>query len=308
MATERIVPARRRMRPATMFQLVAAIAVAVFALFPLLWLFTGGFKTQTEASTGAFWPSHPTLDNFVFIFTQVPFLRYLLNSFFVSAIVTVVALFFHSMAAYALARLRFRGRDTVFMLVFATLLVTAPVILVPLFVVVRELHMLNNYAGLIVPALFNAFGIFLLRQYYITIPKELEEAAIVDGCGYWRVYWNMILPLSRPILAALTVFFFLANWNAFVWPLIVLADDKYFTVQVGLQLLQDQVTVGGGANWSYLLAGSTLTALPDHDPVLLPAAPAGGVDQDLRPQGLTLTNGLPAGFPVRVRLSGRACH
>ncbi|GAA1679045.1 carbohydrate ABC transporter permease [Fodinicola feengrottensis] len=262
MATERIVPARRRMRPATMFQLVAAIAVAVFALFPLLWLFTGGFKTQTEASTGAFWPSHPTLDNFVFIFTQVPFLRYLLNSFFVSAIVTVVALFFHSMAAYALARLRFRGRDTVFMLVFATLLVTAPVILVPLFVVVRELHMLNNYAGLIVPALFNAFGIFLLRQYYITIPKELEEAAIVDGCGYWRVYWNMILPLSRPILAALTVFFFLANWNAFVWPLIVLADDKYFTVQVGLQLLQDQVTVGGGANWSYLLAGSTLTALP----------------------------------------------
>jgi multiple sugar transport system permease protein len=262
MATEQIVTARRRMRPATMFQLAAAILVAIFALFPLLWLFTGGFKTQSEASTGAFLPSHPTFDNFVFIFTQVPFLRYLINSFLVSIVVTAVALLFHSMAAYALARLRFRGRDTIFMLVFATLLVTAPVILVPLFVVVRELHMLNNYAGLIVPALFNAFGIFLLRQYYITIPKELEEAAIVDGCGYWRVYWNMILPLSRPILAALTVFFFLANWNAFVWPLIVLADDKYFTVQVGLQLLQDQVTLGGGANWSYLLAGCTLTALP----------------------------------------------
>lgn len=262
MATEQLIRTRRRMRPATMFQLAAAILVAIFALFPLLWLFTGGFKTQTEASTGAFWPSHPTLDNFVFIFTQVPFLRYLINSFFISIVVTAVALLFHSMAAYALARLRFRGRDTIFMLVFATLLVTAPVILVPLFVVVRELHMLNNYAGLIVPALFNAFGIFLLRQYYITIPKELEEAAIVDGCGYWRVYWNMILPLSRPILAALTVFFFLANWNAFVWPLIVLADDKYFTVQVGLQLLQDQVTLGGGSNWSYLLAGCTLTALP----------------------------------------------
>ncbi|WP_163512499.1 carbohydrate ABC transporter permease [Fodinicola acaciae] len=262
MATETLVRTRRKMRPATVAQFVVAVLVAIFALFPLLWLFTGGFKTQTEASTGAFWPAHPTLDNFVFIFTQVPFLRYMLNSFFVSAIVTVVALLFHSMAAYALARLRFRGRDTVFVLVFSTLLVTAPVILIPLFVIVRELHMLNNYAGLIVPALFNAFGIFLLRQYYITIPKELEEAAIVDGCGHWRVYWHLILPLSRPILASLTVFFFLANWNAFIWPLIVIADDKLFTVQVGLQLLQDQVTVGGGANWSYLLAGSTLTALP----------------------------------------------
>jgi multiple sugar transport system permease protein len=253
---------RKRMRPAAAFQLGAAIVVAIFALFPLLWLFTGGFKTQSEASTGAFLPAHPTLDNYVFIFTQVPFLRYMLNSFIVSAVVTVVALLFHSMAAYALARLRFRGQDTLFMLVFSTLLVTAPVILVPLFVVVRELHLLNSYAGLIVPALFNAFGIFLLRQYYITIPKELEEAAIVDGCGYWRIYWNLILPLSRPILAALTVFFFLANWNAFIWPLIVVADDKLFTVQVGLQLLQDQVAVGGGSNWAYLLAGSTLTALP----------------------------------------------
>ena len=114
---------------------------------------------------------------------------------------TVVALLFHTMAGYALARLRFPGRETIFILIFSTFLVSLPVIIVPLFILVRAMGMLNSYAGLIVPSIFNAFGIFLLRQFYLSLPRELEEAAVIDGAGYWRIYWSVILPLSRPIIA-----------------------------------------------------------------------------------------------------------
>jgi multiple sugar transport system permease protein len=173
-------------------------------------------------------------------------------------VITLAALLFHSMAAYALARLRFPGREKIFMMIFSTLLVTAPVVLIPLFLVARELHLLNSYAGLIIPAIFNAFGIFLLRQFYLGLPKELEEAAIVDGCGHWRVYWNIVLPMSRPILSALAVFFFLANWNAFVWPLVATNDQSLTVVQLGIASFQTQY----GSNWNYILAAATVAALP----------------------------------------------
>ena len=180
------------------------------------------------------------------------------NSFFVSATVTVVALFFHSMAAYALARLRFPGRELIFRLIFSTLLVSLPVILVPLFVLVRSMGMLNTYAGLIIPAIFNAFGIFLLRQFYLGIPDELEEAAILDGAGYWRVYANIILPLSRPILAALAVFFFLANWNSFLWPLTITSDPDLWVVQTGIASFQQQYA----SAQNYIMAASVVVAMP----------------------------------------------
>lgn len=245
---------RRGMRPA----FVVALILALVTIFPLLWMLTSSFKGADEVLSNKFLPQHPTFSNFTYVFTQVPFARYLLNSLIVSAVVTVVALFFHSMAAYALARLRFPGRDTLFMLIFSTLLITFPVILVPLFIIVHTLHLLDSYAGLIVPAIFNAFGIFLLRQFYLSIPNELEDAAIVDGCGYWQVYWRVILPLSRPVFAALAVLFFLANWNAFLWPLIATNSDNLDVVQLGIANFQTQ-----HANaWNYTLAASTIAALP----------------------------------------------
>jgi multiple sugar transport system permease protein len=189
---------------------------------------------------------------------EASFLRSMLNSFFVAGTVTVTALLFHSMAAYALARLRFPGRDAIFLVIFSTLLVSLPVILVPLFILVRALGMLDSYAGIIVPSIFNAFGIFLLRQFYLSIPRELEEAAIVDGAGYWRVYWNIIMPLSRPILAALAVFFFLYNWNAFLWPLTITTDRNLWVVQVAISSFQQQYAASQG----YIMAASTTVALP----------------------------------------------
>jgi multiple sugar transport system permease protein len=203
-------------------------------------------------------PAQPTTANFLYVLTEVPFLRYLFNSFFVSATVTIAALFFHSMAGYALARLRFPGRETIFLMMFSTFLVSLPVIIVPLFILSRALGMLDSYAGLIIPAIFNAFGIFLLRQYYLALPKELEEAAILDGAGYWRIYWSVILPLSRPILSALAILFFLANWNAFLWPMTVTSDLDLWVVQVAIANFKSQYA---GA-WNYVMAASTIVAVP----------------------------------------------
>ncbi|MDP9381003.1 MAG: carbohydrate ABC transporter permease [Chloroflexota bacterium] len=227
-------------------------------VFPLLWMASSAFKGPAEVYSVNPIPADPTLENFLYVFTEVPFLRYMLNTFFVASTVTVMGLFFHSMAGYALARLNFPGRDLLFFAIFSTLLVSLPVILVPLFVLVRELGMLNSYAGLIIPAIFNAFGIFLLRQFYLGMPKELEEAARIDGCGYWRVYWNVALPLSRPILAALAVLFFLANWNSFLWPLTVTADEDLWMVQLAIASFQGQYS----AAWNYIMAAATVTALP----------------------------------------------
>ncbi|PZE73891.1 carbohydrate ABC transporter permease [Curtobacterium sp. MCBD17_019] len=237
---------------------VVGVVVGVLAIFPLVYMVLSSFKGESEIFSGSLLPAHWTLSNFVYVFTQVPFARYMLNSAFVSAVVTVAALWFHSMAAYALARLRFRGRETVFLIIFSTLLVSLPVVLIPEFEIVRLLGMLDSYWGLIVPSIFNAFGIFLLRQFYMGLPDELEEAALVDGAGYWRIYWSVVLPLSRPILSALAVFFFLANWNSFVWPLTITSNPNLRVVQVGIATFHQQYA----SSESYIVAASTVAAIP----------------------------------------------
>ncbi len=249
---------RRRVHPQPVIRFVALAAIACLTVFPLLWMISVAFKNRQETYLLNLIPDQPTIDNFRHVLTEVPFPRYMFNSFFISVTVTLIALFFHSMAAYSLARLRFPGRDAIFLGIFSTLLVSLPVILVPLFILVRELHMLNSYFGLIIPVIFHAFGIFLLRQFYLSIPRELEEAAIVDGAGYWRVYWNIILPLSKPILAALSVFFFLANWNSFLWPLTITKDTDLWVVQIGIASFRQQYA----SSQNYIMAASVIVALP----------------------------------------------
>ncbi|MQA03088.1 MAG: ABC transporter permease subunit [Streptosporangiales bacterium] len=219
---------------------------------------SGAFKPADEIYSLSPIPTDPTFDNFRYVFTRAPLVRYILNSAFVAAMVTLIALLFHSMAAYALARLRFPGRDVIFTGIFATLLVSVPVILVPLFFVAKTLNLLDSYAGLILPAIFNAFGIFFLRQFYLSLPRELEDAAAVEGLGYWGIYRHVVLPLSRPLLGALAVFFFLANWNAFLWPLTITERPELWMIQVGMVSFQSQYA----ASWNYVMAASTVAALP----------------------------------------------
>lgn len=249
---------RHRRLPGRWILLAVGMLLALLTVFPLVWMVMGSLKTPEEVNSPSLIPSTVTMENYVYVFSQVPFARYLFNSFFISAAVTVLALWFHSMAAYALARLDFPGRERIFLAIFATMLVSAPVTIIPTFIIVRTLGMVDNYAGLIVPAIFNAFGIFLLRQFYISLPGELEEAALVDGASYWKIYWRIVLPLSRPILSALAVFFFLANWNSFVWPMTVTSDPNLRVVQLGIQSFQQQYA----ADWNYILAASTVAALP----------------------------------------------
>jgi multiple sugar transport system permease protein len=232
--------------------------LAVLTVSPLVWMVSAAFKEPNEIFVPTLLPKSPTLANFRYVFSQPAFLRSVLNTFFVAGTITAVALLFHSMAAFALARLRFPGRDVIFLGIFSTLLVSFPVIIVPSFMLVRQMGMVNSYAGLIVPAIFNAFGIFLLRQFYISIPRELQEAAIIDGASYWQIYWTVILPLSRPILAALAVFLFLANWNSFLWPLTITTDEELWLVQVAIATFHQEYA----AQWNYVVAASTVVASP----------------------------------------------
>lgn len=238
--------------------MAVALVLGLMTVFPLFWMVSIAFKAPTEVFQPNLFPKAPGFGNFLYVLTEVPFARYLFNSFVVSSVVTVVALLFHTMAGYALARLRFPGRETLFILMFSTFLVSLPVIIVPLFIEVRAMGMLNSYAGLIIPAIFNAFGIFLLRQFYLGVPRELEEAALIDGAGYWRIYWSVILPMSRPIIASLAILFFLANWNSFLWPLTVTSDDNLWMVQVGIANFRSQYS----ASWNYIMAASTIVAAP----------------------------------------------
>jgi multiple sugar transport system permease protein len=249
---------RRQVDTVRLVWMLVALVLGLMTIFPLFWMISIAFKPAAEVFKPNILPVAPSGANFLYVLTEVPFLKYLGNTFFVSAVVTVVALFFHTMAGYALARLRFPGRETIFILIFSTFLVSLPVIIVPLFVLVRAMGMLNTYAGIILPAIFHAFGIFLLRQYYLSLPRELEEAARIDGAGYWRIYWSVVLPLSRPILASLAILFFLANWNSFLWPLTVASDQNLWVVQVGIANFRSQYST----SWNYIMAASTIVALP----------------------------------------------
>lgn len=238
---------------------LAAVAylLAILTVLPLLWMLISSLRPADDIFSLS-WPHTFTLENFHYVLAKIQLPRYLLNSAIVSVVVTVLALWFHSMAAYALARLRFPGRGVLFSMVISTLLVSLPVILVPLFLVAKQLGLLDSYAGLIVPMIFHAFGIFLLRQYYLNVPRELEEAADLDGCGYWRRYWSVILPLSRPALASLSVLFFLANWNAFLWPLTITNNPDLRVVQLGIAGMQGQYA----SAYNYILAAAVVAAVP----------------------------------------------
>jgi multiple sugar transport system permease protein len=249
---------RSRLRLDRVVLTVAASVLALIQLFPLYWLLTGALKAAAEINSPGLLPSAPTLSNLVTVFDRVPFARYLLNSLLTSVAVTVLLVGFGAMAGYALARLRFPGRELIFGLFFATLLVALPVILVPLFVVVSRMGLTDTYAGLIIPVAFTAFPVFLMRQFYLQFPKDLEDAADLDGAGFLRRFVSVVLPVSRPMLAALGVITFLATWNSFLWPLTVARSSDLWVVQVGIATFQSQY----GGDWNLIMAASLLAALP----------------------------------------------
>lgn len=233
---------------------------ALWMIFPFVWMVSTSFKTNHAvlAMPPQLIPHPFTLDNYRRVQEAFPVWRFLLNSVFVSVTATVGQLLTSSMAAYAFARLQWRWRDTVFLLYLATLMIPQQVTLTPLFILMKYLQWTDTYQALILPGIFSAFGTFLMRQFFLTIPRSLEEAAFVDGASHWTVFSRIILPLAGPALGTLGVFAFMSNWNSFLWPLVVVGDPNLMTLPLGLATLQGRWTT----EWNLVMAGAVLNVLP----------------------------------------------
>jgi len=203
-------------------------------------------------------PSRLNLENFVGVWQSVPLGRYLMNSLLVAILTAAANVLLASLAAYPLARLQFRGKSFVFLAILATMMVPEQVILIPLYTTMLKLGLDNTFTGLVLPFSVNGFGIFLLRQAYRGIPKELDESAFIDGGSVVRIWWEILVPLTKPASASLAVFSFIASWSSFLWPLILLKDQTKYTLPVGLSYLLGTFS----ANYRYLAAGSVLAVLP----------------------------------------------
>ncbi len=236
-----------------------AVAAVPMAL-PLVWMLSSALKPLPEVMVvpPTWIPRQPTVDNFVVVFTQLPFGRYLLNSVVVAGVVVVGVVVTSSMAGYAFAKFPFRGRELLFMAMLASLMVPFQVRMIPLYLMAIKLRLVNTLAGVSFPWLFDAFGIFLMRQFMRTIPTDLIEAARIDGASEPRIFFTIVLPLTRPALAALAIFTLVANWEEFLWPLIVTNSDASRTLPVGLQSFSDQYI----ANIHWQMAGATVAVAP----------------------------------------------
>ncbi len=219
---------------------------AVLMIAPFLWIIQAAFGDTTEVfKLPPRWlPANPSLENFEDVFNQVPYHLFLFNSLKLAIIVTIGQLITCSLAAYAFARLEFPGRNVLFVLLLSALMIPGQVTIVPLFILVRQLGLYNTHAALILPALVNPFGVFLLRQYFVTLPTELEDAARVDGANVFTIYWRIILPLSGPVLTTLAILTFVGMWNSYFFPLIMINSPELQVITVGLTLLRGQYGVG----------------------------------------------------------------
>jgi multiple sugar transport system permease protein len=238
----------------------ALVVFGALSLVPLLWMLSASFMVTGEASTfpPALLPHHPTLAHYEDLFGRLALGRYALNSAFVAVVTTAGALMINASAGYAFAKLRFRGRDRTFRVLAAGLAIPVQVAMLPLFLLIKSLGLVNNYGGVIIPGLSSIFGIFLVRQYALAIPDDLLDAARIDGASEFRVFRSIVLPTIRPVLATLALWTFLATWNDFMWPLIVLSDDRKYTLPVALAGL-----VGEHAqDVELMMAGAVITVLP----------------------------------------------
>jgi multiple sugar transport system permease protein len=238
------------------------IALGVGALvtaFPFIWMIASSVKPQRESVTypPTIVPAHPTLQYFQELFTQLDFGRYLVNT---TAVVMIgfVGMLFMAMAGYGFAKFNFRGKGPMFFLVLATMMIPVQVTMIPTYLILSRLHLTNTLVGIAIPTLVSGFNIFLFRQFMTTLPAEILEAAKLDGAGEWRTFWQIVIPMSKPILAVQAVLTFIAGWNSFLWPLIIANDQNLYTLSVGLSLLNKQLAV----NPSLQMAAASLMVVP----------------------------------------------
>jgi len=233
---------------------------ALWMFVPFAWMIAASFEPEDEifAYPPTFIPSQIIPQHWASAWTLVPFPRYFFNSATMTVLITAGQFVTATLAAYAFARLRFPGRDRLFLCFLATLMVPGQILLIPQFMIIRTLHWLNTYQALIVPGLASAYSVFLLRQFFLTLPAELEDAARIDGASPLRILWQIVVPLSRPAIVTMCVFTAMGAWNAFLWPLIVTTGTDMYTVQLGLQTFRGAYST----QWSYMMAATCFVTLP----------------------------------------------
>jgi putative chitobiose transport system permease protein len=236
-------------------------AIAIVMLIPLVWLVSTSLKSPTEnifQFPPQLIPSQPTFQNFIQVWQTNPFGRYLFNSTLIAVLTVGLNLVFCALAAYPLARLTFRGREVTFIAIVCTIMIPFQIVMIPLYVLTVQLGLRNTYLGVIFPAIASAFGIFLLRQAFQGVPKELEEAARIDGCSELGIWWYVMIPSIRPALVTLAIFVFIGSWSDFLWPLIVLDRPEYYTLPLGVAQLAGQLNL----DWRLVAAGSVISIAP----------------------------------------------
>ena len=236
-------------------------AIAILMLFPLLWLISTSLKAPTEnifQFPPQLWPSQPTLDNYVRVWHTNPFGTYLFNSSAIALLSVGLNLTFCALAAYPLARLNFRGKEVIFSLIISTIMIPFQIVMIPLYILTVQLGIRNTYIGIIFPEIASAFGIFLLRQAFAAVPKEMEEAARMDGCSELGLWWHIMLPAIRPALMTLAIFVFIGSWSDFLWPLIVIENPQLYTLPLGVNKLAGTFSL----DWRLIAAGSIISVAP----------------------------------------------
>lgn len=242
-----------------MYGLLSAIALVM--LLPLLWLTSTAFKGSAEnlfQFPPQFLPQSPTLGNFIKVWQTNPFGRYFFNSSLIAIVTVILNLIFCSLAAYPLARLNFKGREVLFSLIVSTILIPFQIVMIPLYILTVQLGLTNSYIGAIFPSVASAFGIFLMRQAFQTVPKELEEAARMDGCTELGIWWHIMIPSVRPALVTLAIFVFIGSWSDFLWPLLILDRPEYYTLPLGVARLAGSFSL----DWRLIAAGSVISIVP----------------------------------------------
>lgn len=239
---------------------IVLITGVIFTLIPFIWMFLTSVKTLGESIQvpPVIFPSEFKWSNYKDVMATMPFMKFYYNTIIYTVIRTIGQIIFCSMAAYAFARIEFPFRNTIFLLLLAILMVPGQIFLLPQYMIIQKLGLLNTLSGLIIPGLFSSFGTFLMRQFFMTLPKELEEAAIIDGCNHFQIYYKIMLPLVKPGIVALIIITALASWNQLMWPLIVNTSTDKMTLSAGLAALSGQ----HGTDYPLAMAGAILGVLP----------------------------------------------
>jgi len=227
-------------------------------IFPFVWMVVSSLKTAQEITSLALIPEHPTLDNYRRVFGATQFVRWFINSLIIAGITTASVAFFDSLAGYTLAKFRFPGQQLVFIMILSTLMVPTEMLVIPWYLMSINLHWSNSYWGIMFPGVMSAFGVFLMRQFFENVPNELLDAARIDGVSEFGLFWRIALPLVRPALAALCIFTFLGNWNAFLWPLIVTRTPEMRTLPVGIAFFSSEA----GSAYELIMTAAALATIP----------------------------------------------